>query len=81
MPLIPAFRRQGQADLCEFKASLIYRMSSKTAPHTPGAPAPRPGGALPLTGTQKSRHTDNKRHLAALMGKLKFMLHMDKHIL
>ena len=25
MPLIPALRRQTQADVCEFKISLIYR--------------------------------------------------------
>jgi hypothetical protein len=31
MPLIPALRRQRQADLCEFKVSLVYRMSSRTA--------------------------------------------------
>ena len=31
MPLIPALRRQRQADLCEFKAGLFYRASSKTA--------------------------------------------------
>jgi hypothetical protein len=31
MPLIPAFRRQRQVDLCEFKASLVYRASSRTA--------------------------------------------------
>jgi hypothetical protein len=30
MPLIPALRRQRQADLCEFEASLLYRVSSKT---------------------------------------------------
>jgi len=30
-PLIPAFRRQWQVDLCEFKASLNYRASSRTA--------------------------------------------------
>jgi hypothetical protein len=28
-PSIPAFRRQRQENLCEFKASLIYRVSSK----------------------------------------------------
>ena len=30
---IPALRRQRQrqADLCEFKANLVYRMSSRTA--------------------------------------------------
>jgi hypothetical protein len=29
--LIPALRRQMQADLCEFKASLVYRVNSRTA--------------------------------------------------
>ena len=29
--LIPALRRQRQADLWEFKASLVYRVSSRTA--------------------------------------------------
>jgi hypothetical protein len=29
-PLIPALRGQRQADLCEFKASLIYLMNSRT---------------------------------------------------
>ena len=31
MPLIPALGRQKWADLCEFKVSLVYRASSKTA--------------------------------------------------
>ena len=30
-PLSPALGSQRQADLCEFKASLVYRMSSRTA--------------------------------------------------
>jgi hypothetical protein len=30
MSLIPALRRQRQIELCEFKASLIYRATSKT---------------------------------------------------
>jgi hypothetical protein len=30
-PLIPALGRQRQVDLCEFEASLVYRMSSRTA--------------------------------------------------
>ena len=34
MPLIPAFRKQKQEDLCEFKASLVYRVSSRTAKAT-----------------------------------------------
>jgi hypothetical protein len=29
--LIPAPRRQRQVDLCKFKASLVYRVSSRTA--------------------------------------------------
>jgi hypothetical protein len=31
MPLIPAPRRQRQVDPCEFEASLVYRVSSRTA--------------------------------------------------
>ena len=31
MPLIPALGRQRQADLHEFKASLDYRVSSRTS--------------------------------------------------
>ena len=29
MTLIPALRRQRQVDLCEFEASLVYRVSSR----------------------------------------------------
>ncbi|CAO2593744.1 hypothetical protein LEMLEM_LOCUS7412, partial [Lemmus lemmus] len=29
-PLIPALRKQRQADLCEFETSLVYRASSRT---------------------------------------------------
>jgi hypothetical protein len=31
LPLIPALRRQRQADLCEFEARLAYKVSSRTA--------------------------------------------------
>jgi hypothetical protein len=31
MPLIPALGRQRQVDLCELEASLVYRVSSRTA--------------------------------------------------
>ena len=31
MLLIPALGRQRQADLCEFEAILVYRVSSRTA--------------------------------------------------
>ena len=30
-PLMPTLRGQRQADLCEFEASLVYRVSSRTA--------------------------------------------------
>ena len=29
MPLIPALRRQRQEDFCEFKANLVYKVSSR----------------------------------------------------
>ena len=31
MPLIPAPGRQRQADLCEFKVNVVYKVSSVTA--------------------------------------------------
>ena len=31
MPLIPALGKQRQVDICEFKASLSYRVSSRTS--------------------------------------------------
>ena len=31
MTLIPALRRQKQMDLCEFKASLVYKETPRTA--------------------------------------------------
>lgn len=31
MPSVPALKRQGQGDLHEFKASLVYKTSSRTA--------------------------------------------------
>ena len=30
MPLIPALQRQGQVKVCEFEASLVYIVSSRT---------------------------------------------------
>ena len=32
MSIIPALRKQRQTDLCEFEASPVYKLSSKTAP-------------------------------------------------
>jgi len=40
-PLIPALRRQRQADHCEFEASLVYRMSSRIAKATQRNPVSR----------------------------------------
>ena len=37
-PLIPALGRQRQVDLCEFEASLVYRVSSRTARATKMSP-------------------------------------------
>jgi hypothetical protein len=34
MPLIPALGRQRQANLCEFKASLVYRVGCRIAKAT-----------------------------------------------
>ena len=31
MPLVPTLSRQRQVDLCEFAASLVYRVSSRAA--------------------------------------------------
>ena len=30
-PLIPALGKQRQADICEFKVNLVYKVSSRTA--------------------------------------------------
>jgi hypothetical protein len=38
MSLIPALRKQRQVDLCEFKASLVYRASFRTARATQKKP-------------------------------------------
>jgi hypothetical protein len=39
IPLTPALERQRQVDLCEFEASLVYRVSSRTARATQRNPA------------------------------------------
>jgi hypothetical protein len=41
MPLIPALVRQRKVDLCEFKACLSYRVSSRTAEATQRNPVSR----------------------------------------
>jgi hypothetical protein len=39
--LSPSTGRQGQADLCEFKDILVYRVSSRTARTTQKPPSPK----------------------------------------
>jgi hypothetical protein len=51
MPLILALRRQSQADLCEFKASLVYRVSSKTV---------RATQRNPVSITKQNNNNNNK---------------------
>ena len=53
-PLIPALRRQTQADLCEFEASLVYRVSSRTA---------RAAQRNPVSATTKSEVRHGDRYL------------------
>ena len=36
MPLIPALGRQRQVGICEFEASLVYRVSSRASKATQG---------------------------------------------
>ena len=37
-PLIAAFGRQREVDFCEFEASMVYRVSSRTGSKAPGKP-------------------------------------------
>lgn len=50
-PLILEVGRQRQADLCEFQASLVYRVSSRTARATQRNPV--------LKNKRESEHTDS----------------------
>ena len=43
MSLTPALRRLRQADLCKFRASLVYRVSSRSARVTQRNPVLRGG--------------------------------------
>ena len=49
--MVPALRRQKQADLCEFKASLIYKTESRTA---------RAGYSETLSGKNRERETETE---------------------
>jgi hypothetical protein len=52
--LIPAFEKQSQVDLCEFRASLVYRVSSRTARATQRNPVANLK-TLTLKQTNKNR--------------------------
>ena len=41
IPFVPALERQRQVNLCEFEASLVYRVSSRTARDTQRNPVPK----------------------------------------
>ena len=45
MPLISALRRQRQVDLCEFKASLVYKATQRSPVLKTGKREKRKGGA------------------------------------
>jgi hypothetical protein len=55
MLLISAFRRQRQAELCEFKVNLVYKMSSRTARATKRNPV------LKKKNKNKKRERERKR--------------------
>ena len=52
IPLIPALGRQRQVDLCEFKASLVYRVVSRTA---------RAKQRNPVSKNQKKKKKEKKK--------------------
>jgi hypothetical protein len=66
MPLIPALRRQGQADLCEFEASLVYRVSFRTA---------RATQRNPVLNKQKQNKKESKGRISEGLGKQRAGLH------
>jgi hypothetical protein len=51
MPLTPALQRQKQEDLCEFKASLVYRVNSE-----------KPGLHRETLSQNKNKQTNKKMH-------------------
>ena len=61
IPLIPALGRQRQVDLCEFKASLVYRVVSRTARATQRNPVLEVGGKK-----RKGRKMKNKAKVCIL---------------
>ena len=61
MPLIPALGRQRQVDLCEFEASLVYRVSSRTARATQRNPVSKTKTNQPTNKTNKQTKNPPKQ--------------------
>ena len=59
-PLIPALRKQRQADLCEFKASLVHRASSRTGSIATENPVSRKKKSSPSSRTNKEDRGDRE---------------------
>ena len=58
-PLIPVFRRQRQVDLYELEASLVYRVSSRTARVTQRNPVSRRGLRRSKSRSEKRKSKRN----------------------
>jgi hypothetical protein len=61
IPLIPAFGRQRQADLREFEASLVYRVSSRKARATQRSPVWKETKNKKQANKQKERKECEKK--------------------
>jgi hypothetical protein len=57
MPLIPACWRQRHTDLCKFKASLVYRASSRTARDTQRNPVSKKRSGVGGEGGGRERES------------------------
>ena len=67
MPLIPADKRPGQGDFCEFKARLVYKLSSRKAraitQRNPVLKIPRKEGRKEGRKRDRLMMPDNQLHL------------------
>jgi len=64
MTLIPALRRQRQVELCEFEASLVYRVSSRTARAAHRHPVSKTNQPTNQTTTTTKTKTKNQMHIS-----------------
>jgi hypothetical protein len=69
-PLISALGRQRQVDLCEFKASLVYRMNSRTARATQRNPVSKN-----KTKQNKTKQNKTKQNKMSVLPHLAFLKH------